>query len=376
MPEHQPGLVPQVKKVEAKEPPRLEAAFLKTLAEYPEEIQAAFKQMPARLQTFLFAEQKKVAHKSRPTRSNEIIQYGTLEDWEESAREERRQRNEWTEEEVAELPAWHREIILSLSLTDFLHSLGIAEDGEPTVARLRPVMETLWANRGKRGAAIALYRAAYFAEQANERNILDADKQGMIDELNRLGRKKSLNRPAQKAQKELISKLAGDYGLIWHEGGKLFPTHLWPEKRDQLYALEQSAKAEAKERILQTTLAYLLDYYDAAEFAAMFQEKAESRFFFLKRRHPAKLLPIAQTVEEFYADHPNDQALKKDLGPPLSLNEKQQRLVAHMWRLFDSYLILKKNEAIPADEKKKRLDDTVLELTVALDLVQKTAGRK
>lgn len=345
----------------------LDEEFLAKLRLFPFEIQEAFSNVPPKLRRRLFSKQTPARENrdAQSTSDTTFFRRGTLADLEQFINEDRHANHEWIEEEIEELDAIQRELLMCETLSVILKSIDFGASIKSGPHRITEVMDGLW-NTRSHPDPIPLFREDRFAESQLRLDALTAEKKQLIAELDRLGSKKRLNRPAQHRLEQLRSVLANEHGLTWHGVGSLRETLSWTDKQRQVYELKQELQKQKIELACQKTLALLCETMDASEFSVIVSEALDHTFWVLKRQQPELLKDLFTHVEAWHTQHQNERALKQPLDSNPSLEKKRQKLIEHFWRLFDSYFILKKQ----AHTKPSQLEGTTQQLSILLHLLK------
>ncbi len=273
----------------------------------------------------------------------------------------------WEETEIDSLDRVDRETVTRNTLGRFLRDVNIRDSVTDNPAAVGDIMDSLWRNRGKKGPDVEPYRREHFDNLRRELDVLQAEKQAIIDELNKLGAKKSLNRRESHRQDELGSILALNYDNVWYASavrGKGNP-YSTPEKQRHINELTSGIQSGEKELGRQRTLAFVLPYMDATDCAVTVMETVCRELYRFQRRDSALIRKIAAQVDEWYERHQYDPALKQALQKDASREVRQQKLAEHFWRLFKSYDRLTEEP----NTEPSRLENTAREIIVVLHLL-------
>lgn len=347
----------------------LDPVFLEQLRLFPGEIQQAFAEVPPGIRRKMCRaneSEKKLQSKGRSSGMRVMDTEEFVNVFEEMARDIRHERNEWTAAEIEEMDPVRREVIARNTLYDFLNSIGIESWYKEKPEELALVMDSLWSNRGRRDEDIVLYRAEHFQAIEKEFEAKTNERQKIIDPLTKLTAKKGHNRLDKKRRDELSKELMDKFGVFIDYQGVLQPSIFSSENGKKFEKMEEElSKAGTMERVWQTGLARFLEYMDATDFSLVFSETFDFIFHWIKRRDPTQLQKFYDIFEDWHGQHTNDRPLKT--SEKISLSNRQQKLIEHFWRLFNSYVGLKKS----ADETDQaRASSGIRELAVVLNLLK------
>jgi len=318
-----------------------------------------------------------------------MFREGNLADLVRWIEEERRKNYHYTREEVAVEDEIRQQEIFWGAFYELLRTMDIRslvrrENGKEA---LREFMDVLWNNRGKESKDMRIDQTdeEEWKRLGQELKTAQADINNLHQRLVQLRTKKKLNVHTEKEMQQLDKKLLDTYGLYLHklatspfrlESDSFVKYSQRPElasaKRYQLakeryQELSATMRENSPKHRWFETLAYVIEYQSADDFAVLFLEQVESRFRTFRGVEKESMTKVQEVVEEWYTAHEDEPAIHQH--KTLEEAEKKRKLEQFFDRfkvLVDSYRRRQK-----AGDDAKILEATLPDILVVLHLLKK-----
>ena len=223
----------------------------------------------------------------------------------------RRNRNEYTQEEISHMDEKDREAIFLNTWFGFLRSIGFNSLRDNDPEKVLVFLDTIWNDRNRINQDPNLIRREYFLQQEDKYKKIAQEANYIFHEIKNLLNKGDLNK-VDKARLEELSNELKSFGLRVFDGelievGDLVDTS---KLKDLIFWGMELPEIKKYEECSQKTLSILARYTDALEFVIIFNQALDLRLKWEWKNNPEKMNKLKGFVNDWADQHENELAIE------------------------------------------------------------------